>query len=173
MSRFLTRSLLLGVLLLTGCVLMRQDNFSYVHDAGHKAGAFVPQTYIDENRIDDGLLLFWVYNDVLPHDVAMAFHADEETRDQFESVVIESLQLQHTGERPSDLVPPTFSLEQRTHKLSEQKIEFRGAITKRASFTLSLRGYAVDKQGQRHPFEKREAYEFKGSRWILAPLLDA
>lgn len=173
MSRFITGLVLLGVMLLTGCVLMRQDDFGYVHDAGHKTGAFVPQTYIDENRVNDGLLLVWVYNDVLPHDLAMTFHADKETRDQFESVVIESLQVQHTGEQPVDLVPPTFSLEQRTHKLSEQKIDFPGAIAKRVSFTLSLRGYAIDKQGQRHPFEKREAYEFKGSKWILAPLLDA
>ena len=173
MSRVITGLSLLAILHFTGCIFMRQDNFAYVHDAGHKTGTFVPQTYIDQNRFNDGLLLIWIYNDVLPHDLAMTFYTDKEIGDQFESVVIESLQVQHLGEQPIDLVPPAFSLEQRTHKLSENKISFPGAITKRVSFTLTLHGYAIDKQGQRHLFEKREAYEFKGSKWILAPMLDA
>lgn len=182
MTRLITGSLLLATLLLTGCmVLGHNDEFEFVRDASHETGHFVPPSYIAKHQQNVYLPFLWIYNEELPHDLSLQTFDPSylQTSDPFESIVLESLVIQHTGEKPVELIPTALTLEQRTHKVAKGKervqedkadVVFTGAITRRDAFVLYLRGYAIDKQGQRHPFEQRNTYQFKERKWVCFPL---
>jgi hypothetical protein len=180
MSRFGTSLVLVGTMLLTGCMVVgRLDDFEYDRDASHENGTFVPPSYIARQSHNVYLPFVWLFVDQLPHDLAILKfdHTYTQTSNGFETIVIESLQIERAGEPPVDLISSTEPLEKRTHKIPRGKeqigenarILFKGAITSREPFTILMRGYAIDKQGQPHPFEDRKVYQFKESRWTWGP----
>jgi hypothetical protein len=70
MSRFGTSLVLVGTMLLTGCMVVgRLDDFEYDRDASHENGTFVPPSYIARQSHNVYLPFVWLFVDQLPHDL--------------------------------------------------------------------------------------------------------
>ena len=170
------------VAFVSGCLVVGQrDDFEYVCDGSYESGHFVPPSYIAPRKQNVYLPFVWIFNEEPPHDLALDTFDPSylRTSKPFETIVLESLQIEYRGETPIDLVSLEQPLEQRTHKVAHEQKEmvaetatvvFKGAITRRDNFILKLRGHAIDKQGQQHPFEARGVYQFKERRWSWGPL---
>ncbi|WP_425617007.1 hypothetical protein NA78x_000673 [Anatilimnocola sp. NA78] len=174
-----TKCVLLScVLLLSGCMVIgHNDEFEFDRAASNEVGQFAPDFYIGKTKQNVYAPFFWIYNESPPHDLVMeTFDATYHNASKpFETVVIESLQIERAGEAPVELVSSSWPLEDRTHKIpqsskdkvgEEATVVFKAAITRRDAFVLTMRGYAVNASGERFPFERRQAYQFKERRWV-------
>ena len=169
------------VQLLPGCMMMgSHDDFAYLPSEKEVAGEFIPYLYIQKNTMRIPLLLFRVDIDRLPHDFVMLQYDQTylDTDKEFQSFVLDALQLQFEDDTTVKCIDPELPVEERTFGVSSkteheyQQHVFEGVITKRMDFTVRTMGTAIKTDGSRVPFKRITKYRYNGKDATFHTILD-
>lgn len=170
-------------LALPGCIVVGLwQNYDSRNDLCAEHGEFTPDVYLGKNTRRVYLPFLRVDTDTTPHDLVLV-HFDQNagsTHLGFDAFVLESLELQFDGSEPVALISPDTPQEERTFLVAKTTKDyvsasfrrvFKGAITQREPFTLTMKGYAVRASGEQAPFTRTDSYRYAGQEWMCYTLM--